>query len=137
LLHQPAGLTDIDLFNCKQQIKEPLSQYFKRFIQIKAQILNIPDEVVIIAAIKGLRVGQCASFLLKKNQVQLLSFTKSFKNISSQMMTIEKESKKKITSGLKSSKATTTSTLQDQTTISKDHLHRTIKSIKLRMTTIQ
>jgi len=63
---QPAGLTDIDLFNCKQQIKEPLSQYFKRFIQIKAQIPNIPDEVVIIAAIKGLRVGQCASHLARE-----------------------------------------------------------------------
>ena len=51
---QPASLTDIDLFNCKQQIKERLSQYFKRFIQIKAQILNISNEVMIIAAIKGL-----------------------------------------------------------------------------------
>ena len=60
---QSAGLTDIDLFNYKQQIKEPLSQYFKRFIQIKAQIPNILDEVVIIAAIKGLRVGQCAFHL--------------------------------------------------------------------------
>jgi len=49
---QPASLTDIDLFNCKQQIKGSLSQYFKRFI--KAQIPNIPDKVVIIAAIKGL-----------------------------------------------------------------------------------
>ena len=63
---QPAGLTDIDLFNCKQQIKEPMSQYFKRFIQIKAQIPNIPDEVVIIAVIKGLRVGRCASHLARK-----------------------------------------------------------------------
>ena len=45
--------------------------------------------------------------------------------------------KKKKTSGLKSSKATTTSILQDQKTMSEDHLHRTIKSIKLRMTTIQ
>ena len=63
---QPAGLTNIDLFNCKQQIKEPLSQYFKRFIQIKAQIPNIPDEVVIIAAIKVLRVGQCASHLAQE-----------------------------------------------------------------------
>jgi len=63
---QPASLIDIDLFNCKQQIKEPLSQYFKRFIQIKAQIPNIPDEVVIIAAIKGLRVGQCASHLAQE-----------------------------------------------------------------------
>ena len=52
-------------------------------------------------------------------------------------MTItEKELRKKTTSGLKSSKATT-SILQDQTTMSKDHFHRTIKSIKLRMTTIQ
>jgi hypothetical protein len=54
---QPTGLTDMDLFNYKQQPKEPLSQYYKRFIQIKSQITNIPDEVVIIAAIKGLRAG--------------------------------------------------------------------------------
>ena len=53
------------------------------------------------------------------------------------MMITEKELKKKTTSGLKSSKATTTSILQDQTTMSEDHLHRTIKSIKLRMITIQ
>jgi hypothetical protein len=75
--------------------------------------------------------------LLEKNQVQLLSFTKSFKNIANQMMTTKKESRKKTTSGLKSSKATTTSTLQDQTTMSEGHLHRTTKSIKSRMTTIQ
>ena len=43
-----------------------MSQYFKIFIQIKAQIPNIPDEVVIIAAIKGLRVGQCASHLARE-----------------------------------------------------------------------
>ena len=53
------------------------------------------------------------------------------------MMITEKELKKKTTSGLKSSKATSTSMLQNQTTMSEDHLHRTIKSIKLRMTTIQ
>ena len=52
-------------------------------------------------------------------------------------MITEKELKKKTTSGLKSSKATSTSMLQNQTTMSEDHLHRTIKSIKLRMTTIQ
>ena len=53
------------------------------------------------------------------------------------MMITEKELKKKTTSELKSSKATTTSILQNQTTMSEDHLHRTIKSIKLGMTTIQ
>jgi len=52
------------------------------------------------------------------------------------MMITEKELRKKTTSGLKSSKATT-STLQDQAIMSEDHLHRTTKSIKLRMTTIQ
>ena len=61
---------------------------------------------------------------------------KSFKNIVSQTMTTEKELKKKTTSGLKSSKETT-SILQDQTTMSEDHLQRIIKSIKSRMTTIQ
>jgi hypothetical protein len=33
---QPIDLTDIDLFNCKQQPEEHLSQYYKRFIQIKS-----------------------------------------------------------------------------------------------------
>ena len=52
-------------------------------------------------------------------------------------MITEKELRKKTTLGLKLSKATTTSTLQDQTTMSEDHLHRTTKSIKSKMTTIQ
>jgi hypothetical protein len=56
----------MDLFNCKQQPKEPLSQYYKRFIQIKSQITNILDEVVIIIAIKGLRAGQCAAHLTRE-----------------------------------------------------------------------
>jgi hypothetical protein len=61
----------MDLFNCKQQPKEPLSQYYKRFIQIKSQITNIPDEVVIIAAIKGLRAGQCATHLTREKPTSL------------------------------------------------------------------
>ena len=52
-------------------------------------------------------------------------------------MTItEKELRKKTASGLKSN-ITTTSVLQDQTTMSKYHLHHTTKSIKLRMITTQ
>lgn len=58
---QPIELTIADLFNCKQQLKEPLNQYFQRFNQTKAQVPNVPDDVVIIGAIKGLLMGQCAS----------------------------------------------------------------------------
>jgi hypothetical protein len=68
---QPIGLTDMDLFNCKQQPNEPLSQYYKRLIQIKSQITNIPDEVVIIAVIKGLRAGQCATHLTREKPTSL------------------------------------------------------------------
>ena len=52
---------------------------------------------------------------------------KSFKNIVGQMTTTGKESKKKTTLELKPSKATTTFILQDQTTMSEDHLHHIIK----------
>jgi hypothetical protein len=61
----------MDLFNCKQQHKEPLSQYYKRFIQIKSQITNIPDEVVIITAIKELWVRQCAAHLTREKPTSL------------------------------------------------------------------
>jgi hypothetical protein len=60
----------MDLFNYKQQPKEPLSQYYKRFIQIKSQITNIL-EVVIIAAIKGLQAGQCATHLTQEKPTSL------------------------------------------------------------------
>jgi hypothetical protein len=59
---QRTKLTCDDLFNIKKQPKEPLSQYYKRFVQAKTQILDIPDEVIIIAAIKGLRAGQLSHF---------------------------------------------------------------------------
>jgi formyltetrahydrofolate synthetase len=54
-----------------QTLQEPLSQYYKRFIQIKSQITNIPDEVVIIASIKGLRAGQCATHLTREKPTSL------------------------------------------------------------------
>jgi hypothetical protein len=63
---QPTGLTTADLFSCKQQFKEPLRQYFRRFIQIKAQVPNVPYHVVIIVATKGLCMGQCASYFTRE-----------------------------------------------------------------------
>jgi hypothetical protein len=81
-----------DLFSCKQQLKEPLSQYFRRFIQIKAQVSNVPNNVVIIAAIKGLRMGQNVLHILLENyQTQFQNCTKSCKNSATQMMITGKE----------------------------------------------
>jgi len=92
--------------------------------------------VVIIAAIKRLRVGQCASHFAREKPsivVELYEVIQKYKSDDD----YKKESRKKTTLGLKSSKATITSILQDQTTMSEDHLHRSTKSIKSRMTTIQ
>jgi hypothetical protein len=48
-----------DLLNCIQQNNESLSKYLERFIQVKAQVPNVPEAIVIAAAIEGLAVGQC------------------------------------------------------------------------------
>jgi hypothetical protein len=40
-----------------------LKDYFQRFIQVKAKAPDIPEEVVIEAAIKGLRIGPFAAHL--------------------------------------------------------------------------
>jgi hypothetical protein len=46
--------TTRDLMNCVQQDDEALSNYLKRFIQLKGHALNVPEAVVIAAAIEGL-----------------------------------------------------------------------------------
>ena len=38
-----------------------MSDYLDRFIQIKAQVPNAPEEMVIAAAVEGLAIGQCAA----------------------------------------------------------------------------
>ena len=92
---------------------------------------------MIIATIKGLRVGQCTSHLAREKPSTVTELYEVIQKYCKSDDDYRKKSNKKTTLGLKSSKATTTSILQDQTTMSEDHLHHTIKSIKLRMTTIQ
>jgi hypothetical protein len=60
---QPTGLTIRDLFNFNQQHK---AQYFGRFISIKTQVLNVSNDMAVIAAIKGFRVGQCTSHFTRE-----------------------------------------------------------------------
>lgn len=58
-------LTSGDVFNGKQGDKEPLANYFKRFIQLWAQTSNAPDSVPVDACISCLGLGPCASEFTK------------------------------------------------------------------------
>jgi hypothetical protein len=64
--YQSGTKTTTNLMNCIQQDNEPLSEYLERFIQLKAQVPNVPEATVIAAAIDGLAIGQCASFLSRE-----------------------------------------------------------------------
>ena len=49
--------TTRDLLNCIQRDDESLSEFLERFIQTKAQIPNMPEEMVIVVAMEGLAIG--------------------------------------------------------------------------------
>jgi hypothetical protein len=57
------SLTSTDLLQCKQCQGEALRDYFKRFVQVKAKVADVLEEVAIEAAIKGLRIGPFAAHL--------------------------------------------------------------------------
>jgi hypothetical protein len=44
----------MDLFQCKQNQGETVREYFQKFVQLKAKAPNVPEDVAIEAAIKGL-----------------------------------------------------------------------------------
>lgn len=59
-------------------------QYLEKIVQLWAQTPNVSDEVVILAAIEGMAIGQCASNLdrkepktLKELYEQIKKFTKA------------------------------------------------------------
>jgi hypothetical protein len=43
-----------------------LKDYFQRFVQVKARAPDVPDDVTIEAAIKGLRIGPFATYLARE-----------------------------------------------------------------------
>jgi hypothetical protein len=63
---QRPELTESDLFSCKQKDKEPLQNYFRIFVHLRAQVPNVLDTVAINAAIMGLRAGQFRSHLMRE-----------------------------------------------------------------------
>jgi hypothetical protein len=63
---QRPELTESNLFSCKQKDKEPLQNYFRRFIHLRAQAPNVLDAVAINVVIVGLRAGQFRSHLMRE-----------------------------------------------------------------------
>src|SRR6185503_16375808 len=53
-------------FKCPQHDREPLYDYFRRFVQKKAQIPNFPEKDAIEKCIEGLLPGQLASHLIRE-----------------------------------------------------------------------
>ena len=60
------SLTSMDLFQCKQNQGEALKDYFQKFVQMKAKAPNVPEDIAIEAAIKGLRIGPFAAHLARE-----------------------------------------------------------------------
>lgn len=56
----------MELFTCKQAEREPVQEYWRRFVHLRARTPGITDEAVILAAVNGLRPGPCSSRLAKK-----------------------------------------------------------------------
>ena len=50
---------------------ETLHDYFRKFVQVKAKAPDVPDEIAIEAAIKGLRIGPFAAHLARKKPTSI------------------------------------------------------------------
>ena len=60
------SLTSMDLFQCRQNQGEALRDYFQRFVQLKAKAPNVPEDVAIEAAIKGIRIRAFVAHLARE-----------------------------------------------------------------------
>jgi hypothetical protein len=58
--------TEEDFFSCQQYERETLSDFFRMFLRLKAQALEVSDEQAITQAIKVLRKGQLHSHLVRE-----------------------------------------------------------------------
>ena len=65
------SLTSTDLFQCRQMQGETLHDYFWKFVQLKAKAPDVPEEIAIEAAIKGLRIGPFIAHLARKKPTSI------------------------------------------------------------------
>jgi hypothetical protein len=54
------------LFQCTQDHEEYMQAYVRRFLRLQAQAPTVPNEIVIEAMIKGLRLGSAAQYFARK-----------------------------------------------------------------------
>jgi hypothetical protein len=63
---QTKPVTAQALFQCTQDHEEYLQAYVRRFLQLRAQAPTVPNDIVIEAMIKGLRLGPTAQYFARK-----------------------------------------------------------------------
>jgi hypothetical protein len=63
---QTKPVTAQALFQFTQDHEEYLQAYVRRFLRLRAQAPTVPNEIVIEAMIKGLRLGPMAQYFTKK-----------------------------------------------------------------------
>jgi hypothetical protein len=99
---QRPELTKSDLLSCKQKDKEPLQNYFRRFVHLRAQAPNVLDVVAINVAIVGLRAGQFHSHLMRQRPKTIHcvyeEFEKYCRSDNDFRMCMEEKSQQKLTS---------------------------------------
>jgi hypothetical protein len=54
------------LFQCTQDHEEYLEAYVRRFLRLRAQAPTMPNEIVVVAMIKGLKLGPTAQYFTRK-----------------------------------------------------------------------
>jgi hypothetical protein len=63
---QTKSVTTQALFQCTQDHEEYLQAYVRRFLRLRAQAPTVPNEIIIEAMIKGLRLGPTAQYFARK-----------------------------------------------------------------------
>jgi hypothetical protein len=63
---QTKPVTAQALFQCTQDHEEYLQAYVRRFLRLRAQAPIVPNEIVIEAMVKGLRLGPTAQYFARK-----------------------------------------------------------------------
>jgi hypothetical protein len=67
-----------DFLSCVQKEREPLPEFYRRFLQLKAQAPKVSNEKIIAQAIKALRVGPLHSHLVRERPKTMLELYDQF-----------------------------------------------------------